>query len=274
MRFSSSDISTICNDIYILLGKVIGKYQITDCGIGLEAISRLILDWRGVGGVYIFVNLRTGRIYVGSSSDISKRMGYYKGEGKKNLNLSKAIKKYGWSAFRTIVISIPGGRETRLRWEYKIMNLLKKSGIRLYNRFMAEKDRLRYHDLKGRGVGGVDRLMKRYILVREKLRKIAIERRYGEKIKEYRYKKGEEHKGAKRIRVIDVIKGIMMEGIKKEVVKRMGGSRSGLRESMGKGTIYKGRYIIKENKMGNKEVILEDKLTGKVSVVEQKKVPY
>lgn len=116
-------------------------------------------------------------------------------------------------------------------------------------------------------------MMKRYILVREKLRKIAKERGYGMRQRRYWYKEGAENRNAKKIRVIDVIKGVKMEGIVKEIVLKVEGSSSGIWYAMKNDTRYKGRYIIKENKMGNKEVILEDTKTGEIRVLEQKKVP-
>ena len=47
------------------------------------------------------------------------------------------------SGLEGIVIKLGGGIATIRKWEYKIMNLIKDSGImKLYNRFTSEKERV------------------------------------------------------------------------------------------------------------------------------------
>ena len=206
-RFNSSNRNS--TQLYDILSRVV-HLSVEEVGSGLEGIKRVISLYKGVSGVYIFVNIRKKRVYVGSSLNISERMKFYKNMGKVNINLLREVKKNGWSGFKVIVIKVGGGMTTIRKWEYKIMNLIKDSGImKLYNRFTSEKERVWYHNLIKKGVRGADKWVNRYIIIKGKMSRIARERGYGERQRGYWFKKGVEHPraGKDKIRVIDIETG-------------------------------------------------------------------
>ena len=300
MRFSSGN-NYIRDELTNLLMGEVGL-PMEDCGSGLEGLRGVISKYKGESGVYIFINADKKRAYVGSSLKISRRMREYKDGGIDNYNLLREIKKNGWSGFRIIVIRISGGRKTLQRWEYKIMNKIGESGImKLYNRFKSELDRVRSQRWREKGEREGYRIINRYSIIREKLRKVAKERGYGMRQRRYWFKSGEENINAKKIRVVDIREGTEFSGIEKEVARRTGGSSNGIRYSIKNGTRYKGRYELTEvnegysksnttltgkEEGGNKEkfkggklnkkykeVVVEDVKTGEKRVVPQREVP-
>lgn len=269
--------NNISNELCKLLIEII-PFSVKEVGTGLEGIKRVISLYKGVGGIYLYINSEKRRVYVGSSSNISRRIREYKDGSIHNSTLKRHIRKYGWEEFRILVISIPGGKSTILRWEYKIMNLIKESGIiGLYNRFKSERDRRMYESLLRRDIKGVNRMINRYIRLirtgeirvsrraRGKMSNRAKERGAGERLREYWFKKGEENPNARKIRVIDTKTGLSQVVLVSQVQRITGGSRVGIWKAIKEGITYKERYVLTslgskdQAKRGNyKGTIVED----------------
>ena len=260
------------SEVILELERVIGRKIHSLCGEGEEGLKRGISQYKGIGGVYVFVNLKKDKVYVGSSSDLSARLRFYVSRVKINKGISKDTKR-GWDGFMTGVVLKEDDKTRREDEEYSIIRKVKESlRFKIYNVFVRKEDKERY---------GVKVTLRRRTSVtkgtREKMRKrmkeIARERGYGERQRGYWFKKGEESKGAKRIWVIDIVKGIMFSGIISEVIRRVGGSYEGVGYARGENTIYKGRYIFRETQGMYAEVIIEDTKTGEIKVVNKKDAP-
>ena len=251
-----------------LEGKIGGKiYEL--CGEGRDGLIGVVRGYKGVGGVYAFVNIEKKKVYIGSSNDLAGRMGDYKNMYINNKSLLKDVKAGNWEGFIIIVILKEEEKEERIRREYGIISRVREiTGVRLYNVFIRKEYQESYGEkvTLARGVGVLGD-------TREKIRKKAIEQGRGERQKEYWFKEGLEHQLANKVRLIDTKTGLSQVVLVSMVPSITGGSNYGVWDSMEKNTIYKGRYIIKGQEIRNKEVILEDKETGEKRVVELGEVP-
>lgn len=78
-------------------------------------------------GIYKITHLDSGRIYIGQSTNIARRLRAYKnngGSGNSNSVIKRAILKYGWDAFKFEVMVYAAG--------YEYLNYLEQKAIALY----------------------------------------------------------------------------------------------------------------------------------------------
>ena len=190
--------------------------------------------YRRVGGIYLFIDEIKGKVYVGSSNNISRRMGEYENKTIINKELLEEVDERNWEGFRIIVVLKEDDKEKRVRKEYDIIGRVKDlEGVELYNVFINKEDQEKYGErirlVRGRRVS-------------DETRKRMVRPGSGERQKEYWFKGGVDNKNARRIKVIDTETGETKEMTKKEVVEKMGGTEFGLMKALSDGKKYKGRY--------------------------------
>ena len=102
----------------------------------------IVRDNKGKIGIYRWVNIISGNSYIGSSTNLGKRIADYYSYGyisdiKKNMLIDKALLKYGYSNFKFEILEYCKKDEVLLREQYYLdllkpeYNILKKAGSRL-----------------------------------------------------------------------------------------------------------------------------------------------
>lgn len=260
MRFNSRYI--IKDDLTNLLMRVMGGKILELCGEGIEGLDRVIDQYEGLGGIYALVNMEKDKIYIGSSKNLARRMEDYKYMEINNKGLKKDIKESNWEGFQIVIILREEDKIKRKDLEYSIIRKVRLSStFTIYNIFERKEDQERYGEkVTLRRITAVtketreklrkkaNRLKKGLVSrsQREKMIRIAKERGYGMRQRRYWFKSGEENIRAKKIRVVDIREGTEFSGTVKEVVRRTGGSRHGIRYSIKNGARYRGRYELTE----------------------------
>lgn len=173
-------------------------------------------------------------MYIGSSKNISRRMGEYENRTIINKELKKEVNERNWEGFRVIVVLKEDNKEERIRKEYEIIGRVKElEGVGLYNVFIRGEDQEKYGEkirlVRGRRVS--DETRKRMIVPGS-----------GERLKKYWFKGGVDNKNARMIKVIDTETGETKEMTRKEVIEEMGGTGYGVMKALSDGKKYKGRY--------------------------------
>ena len=106
----------------------------------LEEKSAIFEDNRGKSGVYVWKNLVTGSIYVGSSIDLGRRFReYYRfdllANKRPNSIIHRALLKYGYSFFSLEILEYCDKQETFVREQYYLdllqpeYNICKVAGV-------------------------------------------------------------------------------------------------------------------------------------------------
>lgn len=224
-------------DLILELERVMGRKIHELCGEGKEGLKRVILKYKGIGGVYAMINLKNNKVYVGSSSDLSARFRFYVSRIKINPEMTKDTER-GWDGFIIVIVLKEEEKTRREDEEYSIIRKVLKSLIfPIYNVFVRKEDKERYGEkvtllrrilVMKEGVRGVDKWVNRYI-IKGKMSRIAKERGYGERQKKYWFKKGVEHPKARKeeIRIIDIETGLSKVVQILEASKETEGSRVG-----------------------------------------------
>lgn len=60
-----------------------------------------------LGGVYLWINKSNGKMYVGSSIDLHRRISSYMNEGKSHGIIGQALLKYGLVGFILVIFLVP-----------------------------------------------------------------------------------------------------------------------------------------------------------------------
>ncbi len=88
-------------------------------------------------GIYKIENVKSKKVYIGSSADLDKRFKQHKAKLKgnchSNQHLQNAWNKYGYSAFRFTVLTTTVKHECLEEAEQQFIDSYKERGIELYN---------------------------------------------------------------------------------------------------------------------------------------------
>jgi group I intron endonuclease len=95
--------------------------------------SRILSDTKGKTGIYMWVHLESGKRYVGSAFDISKRLSNYFNQsylnGRNSMYISKALLFHGYSSFSLTIFefidisNLPLGQAKKLILEFEQFNM-------------------------------------------------------------------------------------------------------------------------------------------------------
>ncbi len=97
--------------------------------------EEIFIDNKGVSGIYCFTNLINNKQYVGSAVDIRKRMYQYYNDKRlmasaaKGSIISKALLKYGYSAFSLEIFEYCDAKDLMERESYYIRLLNPEDNI-------------------------------------------------------------------------------------------------------------------------------------------------